>query len=102
MPTIKKLKKQSRKIDTFKDIERHKIYNSRRWAKLRMVKFSSNPLCEKCAAEGRTTPAEDIHHIVSFMSTEDPIKRLWLAYDFDNLMSVCKKCHQSIHTGCRT
>ncbi len=102
MPTIKKLKKQNRRIDTFKDIERHKIYGSKRWVKLRAVKFAMNPLCEKCAAEGRTTPAEDIHHIISFMSTEDPVKRRWLAFDFDNLMSLCKRCHQAIHAGCRT
>lgn len=42
-------------------------------------------------------PAEDIHHLTSFMSTDDPQQRLYLAYDFDNLMSLCKRCHQAIH-----
>ncbi|MCI1681428.1 MAG: HNH endonuclease [Bacteroides sp.] len=51
-------------------------------------------MCEK---EGKVTPAEDIHHIVSFMSTDDVYRRKELAYDFNNLMSLCKKCHQKIH-----
>lgn len=99
MPTIKRLKKQNRKIDTFRVAERQKIYNTRRWAKLRAVKFRMNPLCERCAEGGRVIPAEDIHHIVSFMSADDPIRRAYLAFDFDNLMSLCKKCHQAIHNG---
>ncbi|MGJ1015447.1 HNH endonuclease [Bacteroides salyersiae] len=45
------------------------------------------------------TPAEDIHHIVSFMSVDNPDQRIFLAYDFDNLMSLCKKCHQNIHNS---
>lgn len=48
-------------------------------------------------AEWKDSPAEDVHHIVSFMSTADPSKRLALAYDYDNLMSLCKVCHQRIH-----
>ncbi|EEF91931.1 hypothetical protein BACCELL_00400 [Bacteroides cellulosilyticus DSM 14838] len=47
--------------------------------------------------ENKTVPAEDIHHIISFMSTDDPQQRLFLAYDYDNLMSLCKQCHQKIH-----
>ncbi|WP_278723598.1 HNH endonuclease [Bacteroides finegoldii] len=50
-----------------------------------------------CLKENKTTPAEDIHHIISFMSTDDPVQRAFLAYDYDNLMSLCKKCHQAAH-----
>ena len=50
-----------------------------------------------CLKENKTTPAEDIHHISSFMSTDDPVQRNQLAYDYDNLMSLCKKCHQAAH-----
>lgn len=46
---------------------------------------------------GKIVPAEDIHHIVSFMSTNDSVERKRLAYDYDNLMSLCKQCHQNIH-----
>ncbi len=47
--------------------------------------------------ENKTVPAEDIHHIISFMSMDDPQQRLFLAYDYDNLMSICKQCHQAVH-----
>lgn len=97
MPTINKPKKKSRKNNSQYDTERRKIYNSERWRKLRAWKFACNPLCELCLQEDRTVPAEDVHHIVSFMSTDDPVQRIVLAYDFDNLMSLCKQCHQRIH-----
>ena len=32
-----------------------------------------------------------------FMSTNDSVERKRLAYDYDNLMSLCKQCHQNIH-----
>ena len=98
MPTILKPRRETQHESHY-DAERRRIYNSRRWQRLRAVKFMNNPLCEVCAAQGRTIPAEDIHHLVSFMSTDDPIQRQWLAYDYSNLQSVCKRCHQMIHNG---
>lgn len=98
MPTIYKhpKKKQQNKGNQY-NVERRKIYNSERWKRLRAWKFTNNPLCEVCKLKDIVTPAEDIHHIVSFMSTDDPVQRRFLAYDYDNLMSLCKSCHQSIH-----
>lgn len=97
MPTINKPKKKPQKNNGQYDTERRKIYNSERWRKLRAWKFACNPLCELCLQEDMTVPAEDVHHTVSFMSTDDPVQRVALAYDFDNLMSLCKQCHQRIH-----
>ncbi len=99
MPTIKKHPKRTSRNDSQYDTERRKIYNSRRWQHLRALKFMNDPLCELCAEKGLVTPAEDIHHIVSFMSADDPVRRRCLAYDYGNLMSLCKKCHQHIHNG---
>lgn len=96
MPTIYKPKKQQKNRSLI-DEQRKKVYMSERWRRLRAYKFSCNPLCEMCEKEGKVTPAEDIHHIVSFMSTDDVYRRKELAYDFNNLMSLCKKCHQKIH-----
>ena len=96
MPTINKPKKKPQKNNGQYDAERRKIYNSERWRKLRAWKFACNPLCELCQQEDRTVP-EDVHHTVSFMSTDDPVQRVALAYDFNNLMSLCKQCHQRIH-----
>ncbi len=74
-----------------------KIYNSQRWRDLRAWKMTNDPLCEECDKKGRVTPTEDVHHEVSFMSTDDPVERNRLAYDYENLMSVCKECHAEKH-----
>ncbi len=97
MPTIYKPQRKQTKNDSQYDADRRMIYNSERWRKLRAWKFANNPLCEKCQEQGVITPAEDIHHIVSFMSTDDKYQRAFLAYDYDNLLSLCKPCHQLIH-----
>lgn len=99
MPTIYKPKKQQQKTGNQYDSERRKIYDSERWKHLRAWKYVNSPLCEVCLQKDIVTPAEDIHHIVSFMSTNDPVQRVFLAYDYDNLQSLCKRCHQSIHNS---
>jgi len=99
MPTIKKLPKRSRTTDTFKSKARHRFYAQRRWARLRAEKLRQQPLCEMCLSRGRVTPAEDVHHKISFMSSDDACVQHHLFYDFDNLMSLCKECHGAIHAG---
>ncbi len=98
MPTIYKPPRRKR-IDKGNryDGDRRRIYNSTQWRRLSDAKLMLDPLCEMCAKEGRVTPAEDVHHIRSFMATDDPMERARLAYDPDNLMSLCKRCHQAIH-----
>jgi 5-methylcytosine-specific restriction protein A len=97
MPTIYKPKKKYPKRDSDLDKERGYIYNSERWRKLRAYKFANDPLCEKCLENGITTPADDVHHIIPFMSTNDTISRKELAYDYDNLQSLCKEHHMQAH-----
>ena len=98
MPTIyKPQRKRTQKNDNYYVAERRKIYNSERWRSLRAWKFACNPLCEICQKAGKTVPAEDVHHITPFMSTNDSVERKRLAYDYDNLMSLCKQCHRNIH-----
>lgn len=97
MPTIYKPKKAKKKENNLYDEERRKIYKSTRWRKLRELKIAQQPLCEMCLKEGKTTIAEDVHHIESFMSTDDKVLRIALAYDYENLMSICKTHHQMIH-----
>ena len=95
MPTI--TRKQSRNQPLTNNLqrkERIKIYNSQRWRRIRIAKLMETPLCEKCGS-----PAEDVHHIVSFMTTDDPMRRKFLAYDFSNLQSLCKQCHQHTHNS---
>lgn len=100
MPTInKKMKRTNSPVRSVSQKDRAKIYNHPRWRRLRDVKLMNDPLCERCAEDGRVTIAEDVHHKTSFMSVVDPIKRERLAFDYDNLQSLCKKCHQLIHNG---
>lgn len=95
MPTIYKPKK-NRPVEG-KRKERMVIYNSARWRALRDAKLRDNPLCELCEKGGIVKPADDVHHIQSFMSTDDPDARRVLAFDYDNLMSLCDECHSKIH-----
>lgn len=100
MPTIYKPKRQRRNEGLRR--ERMQIYNTARWRELRILKLQKDPLCECCLKKGKVTPAEDIHHIISFMNTNDPVQRKFLAFDFNNLMSLCDVCHQSIHQANRS
>lgn len=94
MPTINK---PSRKRPNERRPERMEIYNTSRWRELRESKFRLYPLCEDCLKQDRVTPADDIHHIKSFMSVDDPIERKRLAFDYNNWRSLCKRCHQAEH-----
>lgn len=96
MAWIYKPKKDRR--NELKRKERIKIYNTQRWRDLRAWKMTNYPLCEECLKNDKTTAVEDVHHIVSFMSTDDPVERNRLAFDYDNLMSICKECHAKKHS----
>jgi 5-methylcytosine-specific restriction protein A len=98
MPTINKPKKrENNNKGNHYDKERRKIYNSERWRNIRRLKFAENPLCEICEKSGLTVPAEHVHHITSFMSSDNPDIRRRLAYDWNNIQSLCESCHGKIH-----
>lgn len=100
MPTIKRIKHKSEyRNSNVKKTERQAIYNTKRWHDLRRQKLMQDPLCEDCLRleDGRVEPATEIHHNISFMSTNDPIEREQLAYDFDNLVSLCSYHHKLRH-----
>lgn len=95
MPYLKKPERI--KQTSIKREERNEVYTSTRWRKLRLSYLQQHPLCELCLKEDKVVPAVDVHHIISFMTTNDPLKRKWLAFDSSNLMSLCKECRQKIH-----
>jgi len=102
MPQINKLKKSPRKTENSESrLIRHKFYNLKKWEKLRLAKLLDQPLCEICLEQSPSivTMAEDVHHIVSFMSVYDPIERMALFIDYSNLQSICKSCHSKIHNN---
>lgn len=98
MPTINKIEKQKKSSEK-KETDMRKLraegYNSTAWKKLRDTYYKSHPICEKCLEKGVITPAEDIHHIRS--PFRNGVINYGLLLDPDNLMAVCKKCHQEIH-----
>jgi 5-methylcytosine-specific restriction protein A len=95
MPTIKLIK--SKRPVTVNKKEYQKVYNTRRWKDLRAAKIRNNPVCEECARQGKTTPTKEIHHIKPFEIDND----LSLAYDYDNLISLCVECHKQAHKKLR-
>ena len=103
MPTLKKAKKQTinRAKFTDPDATRQKVYNTRRWRKLRAAYLIEHPLCEICKKDGVLTPAIDVHHRDSF-TNYDGLQMLDKAFDSDNLVALCKKCHATLHKNGRT
>jgi 5-methylcytosine-specific restriction protein A len=100
MPTINKLPKAKRHTENSENREkRKKFYNTQAWRKLRLAKLMANPLCEDCLKNDVVTFATDVHHEVSFMSTSDENVQKYLFFDFENLVSLCKTCHQKRHNG---
>lgn len=99
MPTIRLLKIKKNTVPTVRKSMYQGIYQDKRWKKLRALKLMANPLCERCEAKGKVTPAKDVHHIVPFDqgTTKEQIEEL--AYDYDNLMSVCDPCHDEEHAN---
>lgn len=91
-PRIKRRNNQKRE-------ERNDVYSSSLWKRLRKAKLREIPICEICELEGKTTLAIDVHHLVSFVNADNEIERDNLAFDYNNLASLCKSCHSRIHNG---
>ena len=74
----------------------HEIYNSfycsKQWQELRNRKwYDADGLCEMCKKKGIIREGIDVHHLVEI--SKDWSKRL----DYDNLVLLCKDCHNEIH-----
>lgn len=102
MPTINKpaRKKPNRRINTERRKEAHRLYASKEWHNLRLLKLQQSPMCERCGIK----LAEEVHHKVSFMQFDDPEKRRQMALyvDLQGLMALCKECHSIIHKDNKT
>lgn len=71
--------------------ERKRFYWRAAWKRCRALKLARDPLCEKCLRLGlaRPEPASQVHHKI------DRVDRPDLAYDLDNLESLCQTHHSS-------
>ena len=74
-----------------------KLIQTKRWRELRISKLMSNPLCEVCEKEGKSTLAVEVHHIKPVESVRTQQAMEHLMYSYDNLMSICHQCHVDIH-----
>ena len=70
--------------------ERHKIYGTTRWQKLREYKRHRDPLCEECMRKNVITPMALVDHII-------PISEGGAPFDMENLQSLCVSCHNKKH-----
>lgn len=61
----------------------------RAWKRIRDRHMSQHPLCEQCEKDGKIVPAAEVHHKI-------PISKGG-THARDNLMSVCRSCHNKIH-----
>ena len=77
--------------------EYHSYYNNPAWRDLRNYYLRRNPLCEVCLEHGRVVPAEHVHHKLIFARGRDERHKEQLLLNEENLISVCKKCHQALH-----
>lgn len=100
MPTLKTTSKTNKRNNRNEHTPmrelRQKFYNTTEWRKLRETYIKQNPLCKECLKQGKVTPAEDVHHIKSGFSKGTANRILLL--DYNNLMSLCKQCHNMLHS----
>lgn len=98
MPTInKRPKKQFTNKSQEAYRKRRKIYNTKRWQRMRDAKLMEQPLCYVCQLEGKTVLASQIHHLRTFTQEDDENKMNALAYDSNNLVALCYHHHYCIH-----
>ena len=76
--------------------ERQKIYQDSRWQKLRVIKLQKDPCCQVCGSIDNL----QVHHIISmFNGYYSPQEYDRLAFDINNLCTLCQDCHKKVHDG---
>ena len=99
MPYIPK-KKTPKPNKTPNYIKRRKIYQSKKWQELRNAHFIANPLCYICSLMNRVKSGEDVHHL-RHLEDLDGAELEYEAYNPLNIITVCKTCHQKLHSEWR-
>lgn len=73
-----------------------KFYGSRAWEKCRASYIVSvNGLCERCLANGKYVPGDEVHHKI-WLSPEN-INDPDITLSFENLELLCSSCHSKEH-----
>ena len=72
------------------------FYYSPQWKRCREAyKKSKGGLCEECLKQGIISPAEEVHHIKKL--TVENVNDARVSLGWDNLMALCKACHDKKH-----
>ena len=61
----------------------------RAWKRIRDTYVEQHPVCERCQADGRLVPTQEVHH-------KKPLSEGG-THSRDNLIALCKSCHAKIH-----
>lgn len=94
MAYINKPNKNNNKTKTEKEKLRAKLYNNKKWQKLRLGFLVENPICSKCGKNLAT----QVHHINSpFADGLNELERLGRLLDVYNLEAMCATCHGQEH-----
>lgn len=100
MPTIK-TKQLGSRISNKKYNDTYKyytsMYNQKEWKRLRDTKLSESPLCECCLAHDRVVAAVEVHHVIPWTRGRNESEKETLLLDYNNLISVCNRCHKLLH-----
>lgn len=73
------------------------MIHTMRWLRLRRNQLSEHPICQRCEAEGRLTPATEVHHIIPVEDALTFAEKQRLMFDYSNLRSLCHDCHVKTH-----
>jgi hypothetical protein len=76
-----------------KRLLRQSIYQTARWRKLRDAHRMAHPICEKCGNKFM----DDVHHKISPFKFMNPDEIKYWAYNPDNLIALCRHCHNLEH-----
>ena len=69
------------------------------WRRLRKARLIEHPLCERCLEKDIITPATEVHHVIPISQAGSKLEAMDIAFDSNNLMSLCRKCHEEIHAN---
>lgn len=89
---IKNVQKKDKNRRKMTREETEAFYNSPRWRrKQKAILRRDHYQCQLCKRYGRISEATIVHHKLELAEYPE------LAMDDDNLVSVCRKCHNKLH-----
>lgn len=79
-------RQERKKVEATRESAHNRGYD-RRWARLRKMVLSEEPLCRNHLSKGKAVPATEVDHIKSKEEGGDDSR--------ENLQALCKECHST-------